>query len=112
VRGYPLPPKVYCNYCEAEDHIIEDCPQLIAKWKAKEPQNNNVLKISAKDREEKPIVSIITRSGINTNEYVATLGKVPIVEVRKARGPNPPFDPQKEKDTFMEARREFATNDA
>jgi len=43
-----------------------------------------VLKISAEDREEKPTISIITRSGINTNEDAATLGNVPEVEVRKA----------------------------
>lgn len=36
---------------------------------------------------------------------------VPVVEIRKAKGPNLPFNPQQEKATFMEARREFATND-
>lgn len=111
-KDCPFPPKVYCNYFKVEDHIIEECPKLIAKWKAKVPQNNNVLKISAKDREDQPTVAIITRSGIDTNEYAATPRNVPIVEVRKAQGPKPPFDTQKEIDTFMEARREFATNDA
>jgi len=46
-----LPPKVYYNYCKAEDHVIRDYPQLIAKWKSKGSQNNNVLKISADERE-------------------------------------------------------------
>jgi len=35
-----------------------------------------------------------------------------VLEVRKARGLNPPFNPQKENDTFIEARQEFVTNDA
>lgn len=111
-RDFPLPPKVYCNYCKVEDRIIEDFPWLIVKWKAKGPQNNNLFNISTEDKEEKPTIAIITRSGINTNEDVATPGNMPVVEARKARGPNPSFDPQKEKDTFMEARQEFTTNDA
>lgn len=30
---FQLPPRVYCNYYKDEDHAIEECPQLIAKWK-------------------------------------------------------------------------------
>lgn len=67
-------------------------------------------KISVEDREEQPTVIVITRSGLKTNGKVVE--DVPVIEINKARGPNPPFNPQQEKATFMEARREFATNDA
>jgi len=109
-RDCPLPPKVYCNYCKAEDHIVEDFPHLIANWKSKGPQTNNVLKISAEEREEQPIVTVIARSGLKTNEEA--IENVPVVEIKKAREPNPPFNPQQKKSTFMEARREFVANDA
>jgi len=56
-----------------------------------------VLKISVGRRGEPPRVSIITSSGAKTNEDVASLEIIPIREIRKAKGPNPPFNPQKEK---------------
>ena len=34
-RDYQQPPRMYFNYCNTNDHVIEDCAQLIAKWKAK-----------------------------------------------------------------------------
>lgn len=37
---------------------------------------------------------------------------IPVLKVKKARGPNRPFNLPKEMDTFIEARREFTTNDA
>lgn len=108
-RDCQLPLRVYCNYCKVEDHAIEECPYLIAKWKSKEPQKPNVLKISVELREEPPRVAMITISGSKTHEDAANLEIVPVLEIRKAKGPNPPLDPQKERDTFMEARREFST---
>lgn len=68
-----------------------------------------MLKISAKEREEQPTVVVIKRSGLKTNDE--TLEDVPIIEIKKARGTNHPFNPQQEKLTFMEARREFVVND-
>jgi len=35
-----------------------------------------------------------------------------VVEIKKAREPNPPFNLQQKKSTFIEARREFVANDA
>jgi len=69
-----------------------------------------VLKISAEDREEQPISVVISRSGIKTTEDYVAPENVPVVEVKKARGPNPPFNPQQDKATSVEARREFSTN--
>ena len=86
---------------------MEDCHALIAKWKAKAPQVNNVLKISVEDREEEPTVTVITRSMLKTNEGAAGC----TLEIRRARGPPPPFNPQQEKATFMGAIREFNSND-
>jgi len=54
-------------------------------------------------------VSIITRSGAKANEDAAIPEIMPIPEVRKAKGRNPPFNPQKEKETFIESRREFVS---
>ena len=69
---------------------MEDCLALISKWKSKGPQVNNVLKISAEAREEEPIVAVITRSGLKTNEGDGEY----VPEIRKALGPPPPFNPQ------------------
>lgn len=91
-RDFQLPTKVYCNYYKAKDHVIEECPHLITKWKPKGPPNN-VLKISAEEREEQPTISIIIRSGVKTNVDATTPENMLVLEVRKARGPNPPFNP-------------------
>jgi len=37
---------------------------------------------------------------------------MPLPEIRKAKVPEPPFNPQKEKYTFTEVRRDFVTMDA
>jgi len=102
-RDFPAPPNVYFSYCKVKGHIMEDCPHLITKWKAKRPQTNNVLKILAGDREEHPTFAFIMRSGLKINNEVVE--EVPVIELKKARGPHPPFNPQQEKLTFMEAMR-------
>ena len=70
-----------------------------------------MLKISAEERDETPKVAIITRSGFKTNEDVTTKETKHVPKVRKSKRPTPQFNPQKEKETFMEARREFVTRD-
>lgn len=89
---------------------MEYCPHLIAKWKAKGPQTNNVMKISVEDTEEQPTIIVLMRSGLKTN--VEVVEDVPVIEIKKGRGPPPLFNPQQEKSTFMEARREIVVNDA
>ena len=32
-----------CSYCRAFNHYIEECPHIIAKWKAKVTGNQNQL---------------------------------------------------------------------
>jgi len=72
---------------------MEDFPQSLAsKLKAKGPQTNNVMNILVEDREEDPTVDVITKSGLKANEEVGKY--VPVIEIRKARGPPPPFNPQ------------------
>jgi len=58
--------------------------------------------------EEEPTVAVIMRSGLRTNEGAEECTLV----IRKARGLPPPFNPHQEKATFMEARRDFTTNNA
>ena len=64
-----------CTYCSEVDHTVEECPQLIAKWKAKnvpQPQPNhnttqnqnphpNVQKILDEIRIQPVHVIIVTR---------------------------------------------------
>jgi len=52
-----------------------------------------VLKIFIKQRDESPKVAIITRSGAKTNVDATNLEIMQVPEVRKAKGPNPPFNP-------------------
>ena len=73
-----MEPAKTCSYCKGQDHNVEQCPQLIAKWQARtitgpNPMQNlnpnlnpnlNVYMIDAKPRD--PIVSVVTRGGATT----------------------------------------------
>ena len=59
-------PTTTCRYCRAVDHVIEQCPQLIAKIQEKNnapPQNIQMITI-----EERPVpaINVVTRSGAMT----------------------------------------------
>ena len=50
-----------CMYCHASDHDIEDCMTLLGKIQEKRNQNNqNVQWISAKARDERRSINIVT----------------------------------------------------
>ena len=67
-----------CTCCKEFDHIIEQCLQLIAKWKARivvnpnpvhnqNPNpNKNIQIISIEPRE--PHIVVVTRGGVTTGE--------------------------------------------
>ena len=38
-----LEPMKTCSYCKGEDHNVEQCPQLIAKWQARTIAGPNLV---------------------------------------------------------------------
>lgn len=103
-----MPESLTCNYCNALNHVIEDCPVLLAKVQEIRGGNAQIQKISAEVREEDPRVAVVTRGGATTGEDRITPGKNPDIPfLRRAPEKAPMFDPRQEKQTFEEARREF-----
>ncbi len=53
-----------CHYCKAVDHVIEACPELIAKLKDRNATpTQNIKMITAMKRPVDSVVNVITRSG-------------------------------------------------
>jgi hypothetical protein len=103
-------PCITCSYCNSFEHVIEDCPLLLAKLQERRgPQKNlQVQLIYDEPCREDPRFSIITQGGVATGEDRAAQGK--IVDdhgVRKATENTPMFDAKKERHIFEEARKEF-----
>ena len=62
-RECPLPPTT-CMYCRTLDHDTEECLTLLEKSQEKRNQNNqNVLWILEKSRDEGRNVNIVTQGG-------------------------------------------------
>ena len=60
-------PTTTCRYCHAVDHVIEQCPQLIAKIQARPTiPTPNLQMISVEPRPEATI-NVVTRSGLTTH---------------------------------------------
>jgi hypothetical protein len=60
-------PCTMCTYCRSLDHAIEYCPQLVVKWQDRGNRSHNpnqiVQKISVEERNEGPIIAIVTCRG-------------------------------------------------
>jgi hypothetical protein len=104
-----------CTYCKALDHATEDCPQLVAKWKARgnhnHNRNQNVQKISSKKCNEGPRITVVTRGGARTRVDMMNGGKQTKQWVRKSTGTMPTFDPQQEKETYHREIKEVLGQD-
>ena len=89
-------PTTTCQYCRAVDHVIEQCPQLIAKIQERNaPPTHNIQMISMKQRPV-PAINIVTRSGAMTQ--VQNKEKQPDKAwVRKTAEKVPTFDVDREK---------------
>jgi hypothetical protein len=89
------------NYCNSFDHVIEDCPVLLAKVQEIRGGNQQFQLISVEPHNEEPRVVVITRGGTVTGEDRMTPGKTTYgAEIRRASNKEPLFDPRKEKHTF------------
>ena len=87
--------------------MIEQCPQLIAK--IQEINSAPTQNIQLIDVEQRPIpaINVVTRSGATTE--VQNKEKQPAEAwVHKAQEKIPAFDVEREKEAFMEAKRDFA----
>jgi hypothetical protein len=101
-------PCTTCNYCISFDHVIEDCPILLAKVQERRGGTQQVQLISVGPHGEEPRVVVITRGGTVTVEDKVTLGNTTDgSRIKRASKKAPLFDPRKEKHTFEESRREF-----
>ena len=96
-----------CRYCQVVDHVIELCPQLIAKIQERNsPPTQNIQMIYVEQRPI-PAINVVTRSGATTE--VQNKEKRPDEDwVRKTLEKIPAFDVGREKGTFMEAKKDFA----
>jgi hypothetical protein len=68
-------PCTNCNYYNSIDHVIEECPMLLAKLQKRQGGNQQVQLISAEPHDEDPRVIVIIRGGVVTGEDRVTLGK-------------------------------------
>jgi hypothetical protein len=68
-------PCTTCSYCNSLEHVIEECPTLLAKLKEKRGGNQQIQLIKAEPRRVDPRVAVITRGGVVTGEDRLTQGK-------------------------------------
>jgi hypothetical protein len=103
-------PFTNCSYCSSFEHVIEDCPVLLAKIQERRgPQENSQVQlIYVEPSGEDPRVVVITRGGAVTGEDRLAQGK--IMEdsgIIKATKKTQTFDAKKERQIFEEARKEL-----
>jgi hypothetical protein len=101
-------PCTTCSYYNSFDHVIEDCPVLLAKLQERRGRNQRVQLISEEPCGEDPKVVVITRGGVFTREDRVTSGNTTDGSgIRRSLEKTPLFDPRKEKHVFEDIRREF-----
>jgi hypothetical protein len=101
-------PCTTCNYCNSFDHVIEDCPVLLAKIQERRGGNQQVQLISAEPRGEDPRIIVTTRGGAATREDRVTPGKTAEgSRIKRVPEKTRLFDPRRERHTFEEERNNF-----
>jgi hypothetical protein len=100
-RDY-LNPYTTCTYCRVLDHVMEDFPQLIAKWQEK--TNANVQMIVTKECDDTHKVASVTHGRTRTGSDVTDQGNRIHQWVRTVADHTPLFDPRKEKETYQQER--------
>ena len=99
-------PTTTCRYCRAVDHVIEQCPELIAKIQERNGTPTQNAQMIAVDKRPTLALNVVTRSGATMQ--VQNKEKQPDEAwVRKTPEKIPAFDVGREKGTFMEAKRDF-----
>ena len=99
-------PTTTCRYCRAVDHVIEQFPQLIAKIQETNSGPTQNLQMISVEQRPAPAINVVTRSGATM--HIQPVDKQPDEAwVRKAPVKFPAFDIEREKETFMEAKKDF-----
>ena len=84
-------PTTTCRYCRAVDHVIEQCPQLIAKIQEINGAPTQNIQMITVEQRPTPATNIVTRIGATTE--VQTKEKQPDEAwVRKTPDKIPSFD--------------------
>ena len=60
-------PTTTCRYCRAVDHVIEQCPQLIAKIQAGQTTPTQSLQMISVEPRPAAAINVVTRSGLTTH---------------------------------------------
>jgi hypothetical protein len=68
-------PCTTCSYFNSFEHVIEDCPALLAKLQEKRGGNQQIQLIKVEPHGEDPRVAVITRGYDVTGEDKVTQGK-------------------------------------
>ena len=103
-------PCTTCSYCNSFEHVIEECPALLAKLQEKRrtQQNPQIQLIKDEPHGEDPRVIVITRGGVAIGEDKLTQGKTTEESrVRKDAEKTQTFYAKKERQIFEEERKEF-----
>jgi hypothetical protein len=103
-------PCTTCSYCNSFEHVIEECPVLLAKLQERRgpQQNPQVQLIYVEPCGTDPRVIVITRGGAATGEDRTIQRKIAEESgIRKAVEKTQAFDARKERQIFEEARQEF-----
>ena len=76
-------PTTTCRYCRAVDHVIEQCPQLIAKIQENNSGPTQTIQLISVEQRPTAAINVVTRSGARTQ--IQHLQKQPVkVCARKA----------------------------
>ena len=59
-------PTTTCRYCRAVDHVIEQCPQLIAKIQETKSAPTHNIQLIAMEKRPVLAINVVTRSGATT----------------------------------------------
>jgi hypothetical protein len=70
-------------------------------------QNQNLQMIAIEECDDQPRVAVVTCGGMRTRPDVTEKGKGVEQWIRKEVEPMPTFNPQKEKETYQQARKEI-----
>ncbi len=96
-----------CHYCRAVDHMIEACPWLIAKMQERNAAPTQNIQMIVIEKQPISAINVVTRNG-GTTELKNKCKELDRAWIRKTPEKVPDFDVRREKDTFMEAREDFA----
>ena len=87
--------------------MIEQCPQLIAKIQERNSAPTQNIQMIVVEQRSVPAINVVTRSGATM--HVQNTEKQSVEAwVRKTPEKIPAFDIDREKETFMDAKRDFA----